>query len=123
VNHALNWSEDGSRLVGPEADFPDLYADRVGCSGGALPGSYLTDQHHDRHGARWTIQLAAGRQTSADAILAAALIGSALDRSLTDVAIDPHPSGDLSRAVLLVAGAGDDTDAGAANDLDGPLAL
>lgn len=104
MNHALNGSEDGSRLVEPEADFAGLYAAHVGCPGGALPGSYLTDQHYDGRDTRWTIELAVGHQTSSDAVLATTLIASALGRPVTGVAIDHHPSGDVSRALLLVDG-------------------
>ncbi len=96
-----------ARVIETEPDVARLWTARVACQGGALPGSRLTDHHDDGRFARWTILLAPGRQTTSTAIAVAAMVASALGRSLSDVAIDRHPSGDLSRAVLLVSASND----------------
>jgi hypothetical protein len=75
---------------------------RVAVSGGAGPGSYLTDLQQVRGGRSYTIQLAAGRQTTMQIRAAQAMICSALNLAMDELIIDAHPSGALSQAVLTL---------------------
>ena len=75
---------------------------RIAVQGGAGPGSYLTDQKDTPGGRTYTIQLSAGRQTTAQIRAAQAMICSGLELPMDRLIIDSHPSGALSKAKLTI---------------------
>jgi hypothetical protein len=84
-------------------EIPRRWADRVAVARGVLPESYLTDHQLVGRTEQWTIQLDPVTQTSSSAVAAQLRVGAALGRSMDAVTIDRHPSGDLSRALLIIA--------------------
>ncbi|SNY72937.1 DNA translocase FtsK [Paractinoplanes atraurantiacus] len=92
----------------PHADVDDRLPEvvkwdsRVAIPGGAGPGSYLTDMQQVPGGRTYTIQLAAGRQTTMQIRAAQAMLCSALNLAMDELIVDAHPSGALSQAVLTL---------------------
>lgn len=90
-------------VVEAAPEIPRRWADRVAVPRGVLPESYLTDHRLVGRTEQWTVQLDPVTQTSSSAVAAQLRVGAALGRSMDAVTIDRHPSGDLSRAVLIIA--------------------
>ncbi|WP_327071899.1 helix-turn-helix domain-containing protein [Kitasatospora sp. NBC_01302] len=79
------------------------WAEKVGASRGALPGSTLVDPVDTGEGA-WeaVIELDGGRQTTATAISATTMIASAYGLPISSIAVDGVPGGAADKAKLLV---------------------
>lgn len=90
-------------VVEPAPEIPRRWAARVAVTRGVLPESYLTDHQVVGRTEQWTVQLDPVTQTSSSAVAAQLRVGAALGRSMDAVTIDRHPSGDLSRALLIIA--------------------
>lgn len=99
--------DDAPQIEVVEDDIPWTVArwiELVASPSGALPGSYLTNHRVEDGVEFYTIQLRSGRETTDTALAAAPRVASALLMSMSQVAIDVHPTGDASKALLMVTG-------------------
>ncbi|MFG1846797.1 hypothetical protein [Micromonospora carbonacea] len=73
--------------------YADLWAENVGCSDGALPGTTLTDPHGIKAGVRYALRLRPGKQTL-DMVMAAVgkIRGGLFLRRDQELIVEPHPT-------------------------------
>jgi len=87
------------------ADLSTLWAQRIGCARGLLPGSALTEQVRvlaDLGGEEYLLRLKPGQDTVLDVVSALPRVAAALERRGDQVAVEPHPSGVNCLARLIV---------------------
>lgn len=80
-----------------------LWEQHVGCTGGPLPGTYLSNRQQLRSGVRFDLHLVPGRHTLAKAlgVVGELRTGLRLRRGM-DLVIEPHPEADEATVQLTV---------------------
>jgi hypothetical protein len=95
----------GSAPATPAAEpqLPAVWREQIACSGGLMPGSYLTRPQTVEHGIQYDLQLGpGGKQTTSTAIGLTANVAGALGLDMSNVVIDSHPSGRMDLARLMI---------------------
>lgn len=82
---------------------PSRWLETIGAPSGLLPGSFLHSGQRRGDTVAYPITLVGGKQTYRSVKQLEAQIASAFARSLAEIHVDPHPTGQEDRAILLVA--------------------